>query len=82
MLDCEGIFRKTGTKEECKKWRDLINTVGYLEWGKVRESITIADLLKLYLRELPDPLLTYELYDCFMAKSKSFRGNSPPSLWP
>jgi hypothetical protein len=28
-----------------------------------------AALLKLYLRELPDPLLTFELYDCFLAAS-------------
>jgi len=27
----------------------------------------IASLLKLYLRELPIPVLTYELYDCFIA---------------
>ena len=28
---------------------------------------TIASLLKLYLRELPEPLLTYELFDEFIA---------------
>ncbi len=26
----------------------------------------IAELLKLYLSELPEPLLTYELYDLFI----------------
>lgn len=27
----------------------------------------IANLLKQYLRDLPEPLLTFELYDCFIA---------------
>ena len=28
---------------------------------------TVSALLKLYFRELPEPVLTYELYDCFIA---------------
>ena len=27
---------------------------------------TVASLLKLFLAELPEPLLTFELMDCFM----------------
>jgi hypothetical protein len=31
----------------------------------------VTGLLKLWLRELPEPLLTYELFDAFMASSGS-----------
>ncbi|KCV71241.1 hypothetical protein H696_02191 [Fonticula alba] len=30
----------------------------------------VTSLLKLYLRELPEPLFTFELYDCFMAANE------------
>ncbi len=33
----------------------------------VSDAHVIASLLKLWFRELPEPLLTYELYDCFIA---------------
>jgi hypothetical protein len=35
------------------------------------DELVMCDLLKLYLRQLPEPLLTFELYDCFLAKAKS-----------
>lgn len=28
---------------------------------------TVAGLLKVFFRELPEPLLTFELYDAFLA---------------
>lgn len=33
----------------------------------VQDPHVVAGLLKLYFRELPVPLLTFELYDCFLA---------------
>ena len=35
------------------------------------EFNAVAGLLKLYLRELPEPLLTYHLFDEFIAGGKS-----------
>ena len=32
----------------------------------------VASLCKMYFRELPDPLLTYQLYDSFAVRSNSF----------
>jgi hypothetical protein len=32
-----------------------------------RDIHTVAGVLKLFFRELPEPLLTYELYDTFLA---------------
>ena len=33
----------------------------------IEDPHVVAGLLKQYLRELPEPLLTFELYDCFLA---------------
>lgn len=37
-----------------------------VELGPV-DTHTVAGLLKLYLRELPEPLLTFSLYEPFVA---------------
>jgi len=39
---------------------------------------TAAGLLKLFLRKLPEPLLTFELFDCFMAANGT---HSPTLYW-
>jgi hypothetical protein len=44
------------------------------------EFNAIAGLLKLYLRELPEPLLTYNLFDDFIAGGKS--SHAPLLLFP
>ncbi|UYV79981.1 ARHGAP44 [Cordylochernes scorpioides] len=36
----------------------------------VRDPHTVAGLLKTYLRQLPEPLLTYELYDEWLAATQ------------
>src|SRR5689334_3474212 len=61
MLDEEGIFRKAGQVSEVERCRNLVNDGASVDLWKL-ESYVICDLLKLYLRELPEPLLTYELY--------------------
>ena len=35
--------------------------------AKCTSPHTAAALLKLFFRKMPEPLLTFELYDCFMA---------------
>ncbi|KAL6050144.1 Protein fam13b [Balamuthia mandrillaris] len=67
LLDEEGIFRKSAPTEETKHYRNLLADGEQVELWYL-ESEVVCDLLKLYLRELPDPLLTFELYDCFLAQ--------------
>lgn len=76
-LEEEGIFRISGdnTKmQELKKdlnegtWQNINYFVGVeVDFSKIKNMHNIAGLLKMYFRELPDPLCTYEQYDMFIA---------------
>ncbi|RKP25283.1 Rho GTPase activation protein [Syncephalis pseudoplumigaleata] len=68
-MDLEGIYRKTGPNSQ------LRGIMVHLSKGDIPDLIdseefsdiaSITSILKLYLRELPDPLLTYELYPRFI----------------
>lgn len=49
---------------------------GELEsFGDREEVHNVTSLLKLYYRELPEPLMTFELYDCFIAAIGTFYKN-------
>ena len=65
-MSVEGVFRKNGN---IKGLRDLSEKFDLKE-GDVdltRESpVQVAALLKKFLRELPDPLLTHKLYNLFI----------------
>eukprot|EP00004_Rigifila_ramosa_P006359 TRINITY_DN1707_c0_g1_i1.p1 TRINITY_DN1707_c0_g1~~TRINITY_DN1707_c0_g1_i1.p1 ORF type:complete len:604 (-),score=136.76 TRINITY_DN1707_c0_g1_i1:66-1877(-) len=58
----EGIFRLSGDAQEVSKLKALFN-VGEPVILKDRDPNVVAGVLKLWLRELPDPLLTYDLYE-------------------
>ena len=71
-MSVEGVFRKNGNIRGLK---DLAERIDAKE-GEVdldRESpVQVAALLKRFLRELPDPLLTFKLHDLFTtSQSKS-----------
>ena len=65
----EGIFRVPGEASEMKELRDMLNQGG--DPAGILRSCTnphsIAGLLKMFYRELTPPLLTFELYDDFIA---------------
>lgn len=65
-LSTEGIFRVSGSKEiifSLKKKYDLAN---YPDLTKVEDVHVISGLLKLSLREMESPLLTFKLYGDFL----------------
>ncbi|CAG8593943.1 9284_t:CDS:10 [Dentiscutata erythropus] len=68
-MDLEGIYRKAGAATQV---REIITS---FDQGKDLDLETphqfndisaVTSVLKQYLRELPDPLLTYELYPSFL----------------
>eukprot|EP01080_Neovahlkampfia_damariscottae_P000792 gene792-9042_t len=69
----DGIFRIAAPSEFRDKWSKLMDAGELLPLsGSNKEDLThnVASVFKLYIRELPNPLLTYELYDEFLKSVK------------
>ena len=64
-LDKEGIFRVPGNGKEINKLRKKIDQGEDVNLEEAKTH-TLANLLKLFFRELPSPLLTYDLFREFM----------------
>ncbi|PON21647.1 hypothetical protein TGAM01_v209536 [Trichoderma gamsii] len=70
-LSVEGVFRKNGNIKKQQNMVDKINaegcdTVNFME----QPVIQLAAVLKRYLRDLPDPLMTHKLYKLWVAVAK------------
>jgi hypothetical protein len=61
-MDVEGIFRKSGGMISVQKYRDLYDNGEDPDLSECVDPHTVSGLLKLYLRSLPEPLITYDLY--------------------
>jgi hypothetical protein len=64
-LDTEGLFRIAGSATKVKFLKNSFNA--QQRNAKDHDPHTVAGCLKRYLRELPEPILTYELYTEFMS---------------
>ncbi|XP_075159706.1 rho GTPase activating protein at 68F isoform X2 [Haematobia irritans] len=62
MIDTEGIFRRSGNHGEIIALKDRINRGEDVDLKDVNVHV-IAGLLKSFLRDLSEPLLTFELYE-------------------
>eukprot|EP00842_Homolaphlyctis_polyrhiza_P006794 jgi/Hompol1/7115/HPOL_005192-RA len=69
-LDTEGIFRKNGNIRRLKEVCERINKDPRDVDLSDDNPIQIAALMKKFLRDMPDPLLTFKLKDLFMATQK------------
>ena len=69
FLDTEGLLRKTGGTAKTKHLKASLDAgVGTCSYFCTHQADphTIASLLKTYLRELPEPLLTYDFFNEWM----------------
>ncbi|TVY87304.1 Rho-type GTPase-activating protein, partial [Lachnellula willkommii] len=70
-LSVEGVFRKNGNIKRLNDTMAAIDRDGCdAEKLAQQHVVQIAALLKKYLRELPDPLLTFKLHRLFIASQK------------
>ncbi|KAJ5157862.1 Rho-type GTPase-activating protein 1 [Penicillium canariense] len=69
-MSVEGVFRKNGNIRRLKDLAELIDTK-YDQVDMTKEGpVQIAALLKKFLREMPDPLMTFKLHRLFVAAQK------------
>ncbi|XP_073806049.1 rho GTPase-activating protein 7 isoform X1 [Danio rerio] len=68
-LDQVGLFRKSGVKSRIQALRQMNESCGAVGGGVNYEgqlAYDVADMLKQYFRDLPEPLLTSKLSDTFL----------------
>ncbi|KXN90650.1 Beta-chimaerin [Leucoagaricus sp. SymC.cos] len=70
-LDYEGIYRKTGGFSQSKMITQLFERGDYttfdlLDTDRFNDICSVTSVLKNYFRSLPNPLLTFELYNQFV----------------
>jgi len=66
-LKLEGLFRVSGSLTDVKMIKDQFLKGKKVDLDKVADPHTVAGVLKIFFRESKDPLLTFELYDCWVA---------------
>ncbi|XP_023034138.1 rho GTPase-activating protein 68F [Drosophila willistoni] len=62
VIDTEGIFRRSGNHAEIMALKERVNRGEDVDLANVNVHV-IAGLLKSFLRDLTEPLLTFELYE-------------------
>lgn len=60
-----GIFRLPGQASRIHALKDLYDSGSQEEFSTSEDVHTVASLLKLYLRELPQPIVPFVLYDSY-----------------
>ena len=70
-LSVEGVFRKNGNIKKQQEMVDKINTEGCDTVNFMDQPVVqLAALLKRYLRDLPDPMMTHKLYRLWVSAAK------------
>ena len=68
-MSVEGVFRKNGNIKRLKNMAEQIDANQSLDLSR-ENPVQIAALLKKFLREMPDPLLTFRLHKLFVTSQK------------
>ncbi|PWW79213.1 RhoGAP-domain-containing protein [Tuber magnatum] len=69
-MSVEGVFRKNGNIRRLKELAEVIDKgEGHIEMSS-EGPVQIAALLKKFLRDLPDPLLTFKLHRLFVTTQR------------
>ena len=66
-LDVQGLYRLSGAKSRMERICQLFEAVADRVDLSEQSPHLVASVLKLYLRKLPEPLMTFALYDEFIS---------------
>jgi hypothetical protein len=64
-LEVEGIFRLSGSANKIESYKDEFDLGLDVDLSTCEDPHVVSGLLKLYLREMPEPLLTFAAYEQF-----------------
>eukprot|EP00013_Stygamoeba_regulata_P023485 CAMPEP_0177663090 /NCGR_PEP_ID=MMETSP0447-20121125/19725_1 /TAXON_ID=0 /ORGANISM="Stygamoeba regulata, Strain BSH-02190019" /LENGTH=492 /DNA_ID=CAMNT_0019168873 /DNA_START=73 /DNA_END=1551 /DNA_ORIENTATION=+ len=67
FLMVEGLFRLSGSRSQIDELKRAYNGGEEVDLNEVRDPHVVAGLLKAFVREMPEPLFTFALYDKFLA---------------
>lgn len=69
-LYTEGLYRKSGVNSKIKELKlKMSETIGEIDYELYNVHV-LANVLKLFLREMPEPLLSFDRYDDFLRASE------------
>lgn len=68
-MSVEGVFRKNGNIKRLKEAAEAIDSNQTPDLSR-ENPVQVAALLKKFLREMPDPLLTFKLHKLFIISQK------------
>ncbi len=63
-LSLEGLLRITVPPDQCKELKEFMDQ-GKTDLDDCNESQVLATLLKVLLKEFPEPVMTFGLYESF-----------------
>lgn len=69
----EGLMRVPGHAKEQEQIRDLLNSgkrVDYVRMEITNKAHTVCGMIKMFTRELPEPLIPYDMFDPFLEATK------------
>jgi len=66
-IETEGIFRLSGRATQIEKLRDQLDQGKKVFFSPGMDVHSVANLFKQWLREMQEPILTWKLYDDFVA---------------
>lgn len=69
-LRTEGIFRVSGSKKRVRQIREAYDRGDFVIFTRDQSPHDVGALLKEYFRDLPEPLLTRDLYNVFTSSTK------------
>lgn len=79
-MEEEGIFRRAANAQTLKQVKELINANQPVDLDEHNDVHLAAVLMKAFLRDLPEPLLTYALYEPVLAMTGADYGDTDANV--